>query len=341
VPETESHNHARRATAASSTRRSRGVEGRRRPFAAGGWFHVPNAIVDRYGHQLGPHALALYLALLRHAGASDQCWPGRRRLMRETRMGKDKLAKSRGRLVELGLITVTPRRSEDGDDDSPMYAILPVGGGPEAAPPHADLSTTGGPEAGQRVVLTQPTKKNSERRTREEEIPPAADALVGDSSSSPIKGQQRGRHGGEKTEKPAKAENPQTDPRVGPVLAYFAERWAWTFGTSYAGNGARDGAIIKGLPADYDVELLCRCIDSFLADRSDAFVADNGWSIPMLKHKLSALVPRVKGYPNGPEPEDYLTRMRRERAERARAAGELVEQAEHPDEDGSPGGTVH
>ena len=105
----------------------------------GHWFPCANAVIDRYGRDLGPHGIALYVALSRFAGGKDHCWPSRRRLMAVTGMGTRKFAETRERLVKLCLIEVRARQAAPGDADSPMYSLLPVaaevGGGAEVASP--------------------------------------------------------------------------------------------------------------------------------------------------------------------------------------------------------------
>jgi Fe2+ or Zn2+ uptake regulation protein len=79
-----------------------------------GNFHwVNNAILDEYGQRLGPYGLAVYQALCRHANnKSQECWPSKALLARETGMSFRSVRNALLRLEELGLIVIIPGGGE-------------------------------------------------------------------------------------------------------------------------------------------------------------------------------------------------------------------------------------
>jgi hypothetical protein len=89
-----------------------------------GWFWIHNLVVDEWGAQLGPLALACYMALVRHANADAESWPSKRTLAEEIGASKRAVSYAIARLSEFELIDVTYRTDPAGDPTSNLYLIL-------------------------------------------------------------------------------------------------------------------------------------------------------------------------------------------------------------------------
>jgi hypothetical protein len=88
------------------------------------FFWCDNVIIDHYASRLGPYALAVYMALLRHADQRTQsCFPSLKTLATELGMGKDSVIKALEALKKAKLISVKHRRSSAGDTASNLYLI--------------------------------------------------------------------------------------------------------------------------------------------------------------------------------------------------------------------------
>lgn len=81
--------------------------------ATGGWFQVPNSLIDDVARKIGPTALVIYIALLRHAGQSGQCIIRQSVLAEETTLARETVNRAMRSLVTAGYVTIetVPDRS--------------------------------------------------------------------------------------------------------------------------------------------------------------------------------------------------------------------------------------
>ena len=111
------------------------VDDARRP----GWHWAHHEIIDLYGPKLGPYSLAIYYALVRHAGPDRRCWPSYSTLAREAGMSRRKAIDAVNLLLELGLIKKMCRTDSKGDQTSNLYILVDAGkiegDGASGAPP--------------------------------------------------------------------------------------------------------------------------------------------------------------------------------------------------------------
>jgi Helix-turn-helix domain len=86
-------------------------------------FWVDDVLIDQFGTTLGPHGLALYMALARRS-KQGKSYPSIRRLTQDTGMSESTVRRAMSRLVTLGLIAITPRTDVHGDPTSNLYTLL-------------------------------------------------------------------------------------------------------------------------------------------------------------------------------------------------------------------------
>jgi len=89
-----------------------------------GWHWAYHEVVDEYGAKLGPHGLAIYYALCRHANDNRECWPSYSTLAKETGMSRRQAIRAVKRLATEGLILKEPRKDDAGDPTSNRYILL-------------------------------------------------------------------------------------------------------------------------------------------------------------------------------------------------------------------------
>lgn len=76
----------------------------------GNWFFVDNAILQRFGRELGPHGIAVYCALALHADRITQTtWPSQQTIADETGMSRMQVFREIRKLERLGLVRVAKR----------------------------------------------------------------------------------------------------------------------------------------------------------------------------------------------------------------------------------------
>lgn len=79
---------------------------------------------------LDPNAIAVYCVLAWHADSHRRCFPSQRRIANILHIGHTTVNRALGRLVEVGAIGLTRRKSHHGDNDSNEYELrllTPVG----------------------------------------------------------------------------------------------------------------------------------------------------------------------------------------------------------------------
>lgn len=98
-----------------------GIRDERRP----GWHWAYHETIDKYGSKLGPHGLAIYYALCRHANENRECWPSYQTLAHETGMSRRQAIREVGRLLAMGFIGKVSRFEDKyGDQDTNLYVLL-------------------------------------------------------------------------------------------------------------------------------------------------------------------------------------------------------------------------
>jgi len=87
-----------------------------------GFLRVDNDLYDRFGAQLGPYGLAVYMALCRFANRESECWPSYSTIAKGTGMSRRKVIYEIKKLEELGAIEVQRNR-----DTSNVFVLLDTG----------------------------------------------------------------------------------------------------------------------------------------------------------------------------------------------------------------------
>lgn len=148
------------------------VRDRRRP----GWLWVDNELIDRFGQELGPIGIAVYVALCRYAGnTTQQCWPTHKTLAKNTGASVSSVKRAIKKLAALHLLHVEPRFTEQGDPTSNLYTLLSVSPSQSAQSPGRSTRDRGS-------VPREPTMVPREPRTRPNELdssePEASEGLA-------------------------------------------------------------------------------------------------------------------------------------------------------------------
>jgi len=87
-----------------------------------GFLRVDNDLYDRYGAELGPYGLAVYMALCRYANVASECWPSYATIAQGTGMSRRKVIYEIRKLEDLGVIEVQRNR-----DTSNVFVLLDTG----------------------------------------------------------------------------------------------------------------------------------------------------------------------------------------------------------------------
>jgi Helix-turn-helix domain len=122
-------------------------------------FRLDNCLIDDYAAEIGALGVAIYAVLQRYADrTTGQCWPSVATIARLLRLSKNCVKKYLHLLARLGLITIAPRATAEGDPTSNLYTVhdptqreavlgrrrqrgeAPAAGGgaPDALPPQAN-----------------------------------------------------------------------------------------------------------------------------------------------------------------------------------------------------------
>lgn len=103
-----------------------------------GYLRVYNDLYDRFGAQLGPYGLAVYVALCRYANQDSECWPSYNTIAKGTGMSRRKVIYEVQKMEQLGIIAIERNHHTSNVfillDTSASCAPLP---GAHDAPPHA------------------------------------------------------------------------------------------------------------------------------------------------------------------------------------------------------------
>ena len=101
-----------------------------------GFLRVDNDLYDRFGAQLGPYGLAVYMALCRYANRDSECWPSYATIAQGTGMSWRKVASTVAQLEDLGVIAI-----ERNAGTSSTFVLLDTNA-PRAYPPMHHVHTT-------------------------------------------------------------------------------------------------------------------------------------------------------------------------------------------------------
>ena len=86
-----------------------------------------NAIIDEYGPKIGAHGVAVYHALNRFADRQTGiCWPKIKTIGARILLSESSVKRSLQTLKAVGLITIDPRWSDDGDRTSNLFTLIPL-----------------------------------------------------------------------------------------------------------------------------------------------------------------------------------------------------------------------
>jgi DNA-binding MarR family transcriptional regulator len=95
-----------------------------------GWFWIDTRVLKEHGADLGPHALAIYMALAAHAdNNTSKCFPGVSTLAESAGMSTRQARKALRKLEEIGLIHTQTRPGR-----SSVYTLLSVSSDGQGAP---------------------------------------------------------------------------------------------------------------------------------------------------------------------------------------------------------------
>jgi hypothetical protein len=91
----------------------------------GHYFSLDNDLIDHHAKTIGIIGVGLYTALARYANRkTGECWPSIGRLAHLLDCARSTIKIYLRKLVEVGLITITPRHDEAGDSTSHLYTLL-------------------------------------------------------------------------------------------------------------------------------------------------------------------------------------------------------------------------
>jgi Helix-turn-helix domain len=87
-------------------------------------FRLDNCLIDDYAAEIGALGVAIYAVLQRYADrTTGQCWPSVATIARVLRLSKNCVKKYLHLLARLGLITIAPRSTAEGDPTSNLYTV--------------------------------------------------------------------------------------------------------------------------------------------------------------------------------------------------------------------------
>jgi hypothetical protein len=87
-------------------------------------FRLDNCVIDDYAAEMGAMGVAIYAVVQRYADrTTGQCWPSVATIAATLRLSKNCVKKYLHLLARLGLITMAPRYTADGDHTSNLYTV--------------------------------------------------------------------------------------------------------------------------------------------------------------------------------------------------------------------------
>ncbi len=95
------------------------VQDRRRK----GFFTIDNDLLDRFGDQLGPYGLAVYMALARFADQDSECYPSQSTIAKRTGMSRMQVSRVIEKLQKLQLISALQQTAPNGAQRTNLYIL--------------------------------------------------------------------------------------------------------------------------------------------------------------------------------------------------------------------------
>lgn len=123
-----------------------------------GYLRVDNDVYDRFGPQLGPYGLAVYVALCRYANQDSECWPSYSTIARGTGMSKRKVIYEIQKLERLQIIAV-----ERNQHTSNVFILLDTGA-QHALPPVHSMHSPGAQHAPKQSPLNKYPHRNRNKK---------------------------------------------------------------------------------------------------------------------------------------------------------------------------------
>jgi hypothetical protein len=100
-----------------------------------GYFTIDNELLDRYGDQLGPYGLSVYMALARFANQDSYCWPSLATIAQRTGMSRRQVIREIDTLQGVKLIAVEPQIDrKTGEHKANRYILLDLPSGDYQSP---------------------------------------------------------------------------------------------------------------------------------------------------------------------------------------------------------------
>lgn len=138
-----------------------------------GYLRVYNDLYDRFGAQLGPYGLAVYVALCRYANQDSECWPSYNTIAKGTGMSRRKVIYEVQKMERLQIIAIERSHHTSNVfvllDTSAHHAPLP---GVQDALPHA-------PHAPKQSPLKKNTHQGKNKEKKNYRPDEYADIILG------------------------------------------------------------------------------------------------------------------------------------------------------------------
>lgn len=100
-----------------------------------GFFTIDNELLDRFGADLGPYGLAVYMALARFANQDSTCWPSLATIAQRTGMSRRQVIRKITHLQSLELIAIEAQIDEEtGEHKANLYTLLDMPGSDTQSP---------------------------------------------------------------------------------------------------------------------------------------------------------------------------------------------------------------
>jgi hypothetical protein len=137
------------------------VQDRRRK----GFFTLDNELLDRFGADLGPYGLAVYVALARFANREGECWPSFTTIAQRTGMSRRQVIRETAKLAARGLIAVEAKTDQaTGEHKANLYILLDVTGG-DSQSLGSDSQALGGGDSQSLGSDTEAPEQNKKKNT--------------------------------------------------------------------------------------------------------------------------------------------------------------------------------
>lgn len=126
------------------------------------YFRVDNEIIDKYGEQLGAYGLAVYMCLARFTNQEMVSWPSYETIAKRTGISRRKVITEVAKLVELGLVEVTPQYNpETKEHRSNLFTLTSASYAPPPSAQHAPPDAQRTPNKYKRRSISPKKKERS------------------------------------------------------------------------------------------------------------------------------------------------------------------------------------